>query len=409
MHEVIEGCRSCGSAAMEPILSLGEVPLADGLVDPTRIDGPDPRYPLDVAFCLDCSLVQVLETVSPEVLFDETYVYYSSFSDELLRHSRENAEQLIATRGLGPGSLVLELASNDGYMLRNFAERGIPVLGIDPAPGPAQAAREAGIPTLEVFFGAETARTLRAEGRRADVVIANNVLAHVPDLNGFVEGIRIILKDDGVAVIEAPYVKDLIDRCEFDTIYHEHLCYYSVSSMVPLFSRHGLTLRRVEHHPIHGGSLRLFVGSGPETEDSVAAYLEDERRAGVTDLEYYRDFATRVRGIQHGLLSKVRELKDGGNRIVAYGAAAKGTMLLNTTGLGADLIDFVVDRNVHKQGRYVPGVRIPIQDPKALVAEMPNYVLLLAWNFRDEILAQQEEYRHRGGRFLIPVPEPEVV
>jgi SAM-dependent methyltransferase len=406
---VIAGCRSCASAALEPILSLGEVPLADGLVEGSRMYEADPRYPLDVAFCGDCSLVQVMETVSPEVLFDETYVYFSSFSDELLRHSRDNAERLIATRNLGPDSLVVELASNDGYMLRTFADRRIPVLGIDPAPGPAEAARAAGLPTLEVFFGEDVARGLRSEGTRADVVIANNVLAHVPDLNGFVEGIRIVLKDDGVAVIEAPYVKDLIDRCEFDTIYHEHLCYYSVSALVPLFSRHGLTLQRVEHHPIHGGSLRLFAGTGGESEDSVRTYLEEERRAGLTEARYYRDFAARVRAIQSDLLAKVTELKETGNRVAGYGAAAKGTILLNSTGLGSDLIDFVVDRNVHKQGRYVPGVRIPIDGPERLLADMPDYVLLLAWNFTDEILAQQEEYRRRGGRFLIPVPEPVVV
>jgi SAM-dependent methyltransferase len=409
VHEVIAGCRSCGSTALEPILSLGEVPLADGLVDASRSEGIDPRYPLNVAFCLECSLVQVVETVSPEVLFDETYVYYSSFSDELLRHSRENAEQLIVSRSLGPESLVLELASNDGYMLRNFAERKIPVLGIDPAPGPARAAREAGIPTLEAFFGEELARSLVAEGKRADVVIANNVLAHVPDLNGFVEGIRIVLKDDGIAVIEAPYVRDLIDRCEFDTIYHEHLCYYSVSALAPLFARHDLSLNRVDHLPIHGGSLRLFVGTRDEAEDSVRSYLEEERRSGLTEAAYYRDFATRVRTIQRHLLSTVRELKEKGSRIAAYGAAAKGTILLNSTGIGTDLIDFVVDRNVHKQGRFVPGVRIPIDDPSRLEKDMPDYVLVLAWNFKDEIMRQQDGYRRKGGRFLIPVPEPVVV
>jgi SAM-dependent methyltransferase len=409
VHEVIAGCRSCGSSALDPILSLGEVPLADGLVDPSRMNGPDARYPLDVAFCTGCSLVQVIETVSPEVLFDETYVYFSSFSDELLRHSRANAERLIEARHLGSGSLVLELASNDGYMLRNFAERGIPVLGIDPAPGPAHAARDAGIPTLEAFFGDELAKSLRTDGTRADVVIANNVLAHVPDLNGFVEGIRIVLQDGGVAVIEAPYVKDLIDRCEFDTIYHEHLCYFSVSALVPLFERHGLTLERVEHLAIHGGSLRLFVGAGVEAGDSVRTYLEDERRAGLTEVDYYLDFAARVRAIQRDLLATVRGLRESGSRIAGYGAAAKGTILLNSTGIGADLIDFVVDRNVHKQGRLVPGVRIPIDDPSRLESEMPDYLLVLAWNFKDEIMRQQDGYRRRGGRFLIPVPEPVVV
>jgi SAM-dependent methyltransferase len=409
MHEVISGCRSCGSTALEPILSLGEVPLADGLVDRSRVGTPDARYPLDVAFCGECSLVQAVETVSPDVLFDETYVYFSSFSEELLRHSSKNAEDLIDSMGLGPHSLVLELASNDGYMLRNFAARGIPVLGIDPAPAPAQAAREAGIPTLEVFFGEEVARNLRAERKRADIVIANNVLAHVPDLNGFVEGIRIILKGEGMVVIEVPYVRDLIDRREFDTIYHEHLCYFSVSALERLFSRHDLTLERVEHYPIHGGSLRLHVGTGRQIDDSVRDYLDEEQRSGLTDIDYYRDFGSRVRAIQGDLLSTLRRLKQEGHRIAAYGAAAKGTILLNSTGIGGDLVDFVVDRNIHKQGRLVPGVRIPIDDPVRLIREMPDYVLLLAWNFRDEILGQQDEYRRRGGKFIIPVPEPMVV
>jgi len=409
VYEVISGCRSCGSTALEPILSLGEVPLADGLVDPSTMNGPDSRYPLDVVFCGGCSLVQLLQTVSPDLLFDETYVYFSSFSDELLRHSRENAERLIASRGLGQTSLVVEIASNDGYMLRNFAERRIGVLGIDPAPGPAQAAEAIGIPTIRRFFGTELAKDLRAEGKRADVVIANNVLAHVPDLDGFVEGIGIILKDEGMAVIEVPYVKDLIDRCEFDTIYHEHLCYFSVSALVPLFGRHGLSLNRVEHYPIHGGSLRLYVGARENVEDSVRSYQEDERRCELTGSRYYRDFASRVRSIQADLLSTLRGLKEEGHSIAAYGAAAKGTILLNSTGIGRDLVDFVVDRNVHKQGRLMPGVQIPIDDPARLVRDLPDFVLLLAWNFKDEILAQQSEYRRRGGRFVVPVPEPTVV
>src|SRR6266542_4171158 len=284
VYEVISGCRSCGSTALEPILSLGEVPLADGLVDPSSVNGSDPRYPLDVVFCGECSLVQLLQTVSPDVLFDETYVYFSSFSDELLRHSRENAERLIASRGLGQTSLVVEIASNDGYMLRNFAERRIGVLGIDPAPGPAQAAEAIGIPTIRRFFGTELAKDLRAEGKRADVVIANNVLAHVPDLGGFVEGIRIILKDEGMAVIEVPYVKDLIDRCEFDTIYHEHLCYFSLTALTRLFEKCRLLVANVERIDIHGGSLRLFVQHqrpGQRPDSQVAALLDEEAKCGV--------------------------------------------------------------------------------------------------------------------------------
>jgi SAM-dependent methyltransferase len=409
VFEVIAGCRSCASDALEPVLSLGEVPLADELVDPADADEPDARYPLSVSFCRSCSLTQLLETVAPEVLFDDDYPYFSSFSDELLRHSKENAQRLIDARGLGSDSLVVELASNDGYLLRNFAERHIPVLGIDPAPGPARAAEEIGIPTLQKFFGTELARTLRDDGSRADVIIANNVLAHVADLNGFVEGIGILLKDDGVAVIEAPYVKDLIDRCEFDTIYHEHLCYFSVSALAQLFHRHGLSLNHVEHYPIHGGSLRLFVGIEENESDSVRSFLENEERSGLTAPGYYRDFASRVHSIQRSLLDLLRELKTGGSSIAAYGAAAKGAIMLNATGIGSDLVDFVVDRNVHKQGRLMPGVRIPIDDPERLLRDRPDHVLLLAWNFKDEILEQQAEYRRLGGRFVVPIPEPVVI
>jgi SAM-dependent methyltransferase len=409
VYDVVRGCRSCGSPALEPILSLGETPLADGLVDPSTGNGEEPRYPLDVAFCTECSLVQLLETVSPEVLFDEDYPYYSSFSDELLEHSRDNALRLIEERGLGPRSLVVELASNDGYLLRNFAERGIPVLGIDPAPGPAAAAEAIGIPTLRAFFGDDLARELRNQGKRADVVIANNVLAHVPDLNGFVAGIATLLKPEGVAVIEAPYVKDLIDRCEFDTIYHEHLCYFSVSALVPLFARHGLSLNRVEHHPIHGGSLRLFIEPSERTEESVRSFLEEERRSGLVDLGYYRAFSSRVAAVQESLRTLLRSLKEEGKRIAGYGAAAKGATLLNSTGIGGDLLDFVVDRNVHKQGKYMPGLRIPIHDPSHLLEARPDFLLLLAWNFKDEIIRQQDAYRRQGGRFIVPIPAPAVV
>lgn len=409
MHEVIAGCRSCGSTALEPILSLGETPLADGLVDPATGNGAEPRYPLDVAFCANCSLVQLLETVSPQVLFDENYPYFSSFSEELLAHARDNALRLIDERGLGDESLVVELASNDGYLLRNFAERRIPVLGIDPAPGPAAAAEAIRIPTLQAFFGRDLAGQLRDEGKAADVVIANNVLAHVPDLNGFMAGIATLLKPEGVAVIEAPYVKDLIDRCEFDTIYHEHLCYFSVSALVPLFARHGLSLNRVEHYPIHGGSLRLFAEPRRRVEASVRGYLEEERRSGLVEVAYYRAFSSRVAAVQEALRDLLRSLKAEGKRIAGYGAAAKGATLLNSSGIGADVVDFVVDRNVHKQGKHMPGLRIPIHDPSRLLETRPDYLLLLAWNFKDEIMRQQDAYRRQGGRFIVPIPSPTVV
>src|SRR6266508_6405208 len=267
-------CRSCHELGLRTFLSLGKTPLADALVPRTRLDEPEPRFPLDVAFCESCSLVQLLEEVPPERLFVDNYLYFSSFSDDLLAHARDHALGLIARQRLGPDCLVVELASNDGYLLRNFVEAGVPVLGIDPAPDQAAAANTNGVPTLAEFFGTELARELRSQGRRADVVIANNVMAHVPDLNGFVEGIAILLAEDGVAEIEVPYVRDLIYNLEFDTIYHEHLCYFSITALDTLFRRHGLSLERVQALPIHGGSLRLTVGRYPDAGTSVKAYLE---------------------------------------------------------------------------------------------------------------------------------------
>jgi len=409
MYELIAGCRSCGSPDLEEILSLGDTPLADRLLDTARLNQPEPRCPLDVVFCSDCSLVQIRATVEPEILFDDDYPYFSSFSDELLDHSRENADRLVASRGLGPDSLVIEIASNDGYMLKNFKAQGVPVLGIDPVPGPADVAVKQGIPTLREFFGLELAERLAAGGTLADVVLANNVLAHVKDLNGFVAGIERILKTDGVVVIEVPYVRDLIDHCEFDTIYHEHLCYFSVSALSRLFERHGLSLSNVEHYPIHGGSLRLFATRNEPPSGPVRDYLEAEVDSGLTTSNYYQNFATRVRQTQEALRDMLRSLKEEGHRIAAYGAAAKGAVLLNSTGIDGTLIDFVVDRNLHKHGRFMPGVRIPIYDPAKLLEERPAYTLLLSWNFKDEILAQQHEYRDGGGRMIVPIPTPQVV
>ena len=409
MNESRTTCRICNSSGIQPVLSLGTTPLADGLRRKDQLSGAEPVFPLNVAFCPRCSLMQLLETVPPEQLFCEDYPYYSSFSPALLKHSRENALDLIAQRKLTRDSLVLELASNDGYLLKNFVECGIPVLGIDPAEGPARAAEQAGVPTLCTFFGESLARELKASGKAADVIIGNNVLAHVADLHGFVEGIRTLLKEDGVAVIEMPYVKDLVDHCEFDTIYHEHLCYFSVTALDYLFRMHSLFLNNVKRLSIHGGSLRIYVEKKENVSSTVRDMLRMEAAEKVTRIDFYRDFAKRVEGIRTELRRLLEDLKGQGAHIAAYGAAAKGSTMINYSGIGTEFVDFVVDRNTHKQGLYMPGKHIPVLAPEALLDQMPGYVLLLAWNFADEILQQQKEYQQRGGRFIIPVPNPRVV
>lgn len=403
-------CRSCGEAGLTTFLDLGSTPLADALVPADTPAGADETFPLAVAFCGHCSLVQITEEVPPEKLFVDNYLYFSSFSDHLLAHSRANALARIERQGLGPDSFVVEVASNDGYLLKNFVEAGVPALGIDPAPAQAAAAEANGVPTLAEFFGVDLARQVAAERGKADVIIANNVMAHVPDLNGFVAGYRELLKDTGVVTVENPGVRYLIEHGEFDTIYHEHHCYFSCSAVDALVRRNGLFLNHVEYFgDLHGGTLRWHIGKQDEPSDDVKRHLREEQEMGMADIGYYKDFATRVEGIRDGLLAMLRDLKARGKTIAAYGAAAKGATLVNYAGIDTDLVDFVVDRNVHKQGLLMPGVHIPVVGPEALVERKPDYTLLLAWNFKDEIMAQQDEYRRAGGQFIVPVPEPAVV
>jgi SAM-dependent methyltransferase len=404
-------CRSCDRGGLLTLLDLGRTPLANSLLQAEQLDQPQPTYPLELAFCPHCTLVQILETVPPEQLFRD-YLYFTSFSETMLNHGRSLAEKFVADRRLGATSLVMEAASNDGWLLRHYRQKGVPVLGIEPARRIAAVARtEHGVETIEEFFTESLGRELRDTGRRADVFHAHNVLAHVADLNGFVAGIGLTLKDSGVAVIEVPYVKNLVDQGEFDTIYHEHLAYFSLTALQRLFERHRLTIQDAERVAIHGGSLRLVVGRAPRRlrlSARTAALLCEEVSWGVDRPDFYLGLARRVYALKADLGALLADLKRQGKRLAAYGAAAKGSTLLNCFGIGCDVLDFVVDRSSHKQGRYMPGVRVPIFAPEKLLEARPDYVLLLTWNFADEIMNQQAEYRRGGGKFIIPVPELKV-
>lgn len=406
-------CRSCNGNDLRLILSLGSTPLANALLTREQLDEPEPRYPLDLVHCRNCSLVQITETVAPELLFRE-YVYFSSFSDTVLSNAKAVAESMTERLRLGTSSLVAEIASNDGYLLQFYKELKVPVLGIEPARNIASIARDQrGIPTIEEFFGEDLGYRLRHTGTRADVIHANNVLAHVPDLNGFVRGLACFLKDSGAAVIEVPYVKSMLDDLEFDTIYHEHLCYFSLTSLTNVLHRAGLEVFDVEQIPIHGGSLRVFARKMGSTTaghaPAVTALLAEERRWRVAEDSVYQDFGTRVPLLREELTRTLRDLKAAGARIAAYGASAKGSTLLNYCGVDSALVDYVVDRNTYKQGRFSPGTHLPILAPEYLLSDRPDYVLLLTWNFAAEILAQQDAYRRAGGRFIVPVPDVRVV
>ncbi|NOY81739.1 MAG: class I SAM-dependent methyltransferase [Kiritimatiellaeota bacterium] len=403
-------CRSCGSTECRLIVDLGDQPLANNLLRTVDLDRPEPCFPLRLLLCTDCWLLQLAHTVPPVELFSE-YVYYSSFSETMLAHAKSAVEEYRTRFQLNGESFVVEIASNDGYLLQYVRAYGIPYLGVEPAANIAEAARGKGIETETAFFSEAFARKLAASRGRADLILANNVFAHVPDINGFVRGLEILLAPHGRVVLEFPYALDCVRNCEFDTIYHEHVFYFLLTPLLPLFERHNLTVYDVKKLDIHGGSLRIFVGRPGHVEPTPAcAELQnDEQRLGADSLGFYLGFSERIRELRAELLHLLNALQDDGKRLAAYGASAKGSTLLNYMQIGPSVIPYIVDRSPHKQNMFSPGMHIPIRAPECLLEDQPDYTLLLTWNFADEILEQQTEYRRRGGKFIIPIPCIEIV
>jgi hypothetical protein len=403
-------CRSCGSTHSLPVIDLGLQPLANNLLRPEDLGQPEPRFPLAVFVCGDCWLMQITDTVPPVDLFSD-YIYFSSFSDAMLRHARAAVQQHIAGKKLGKDSFVIEIASNDGYLLKNFVEAGIPCLGFEPAANIAEVARKNGVETHCEFFGQATAAALRGQKGQADLILGNNVFAHAPDTNDFVAGLKSLLKPDGWVVLEFPYGVDMIEKVEFDTIYHEHVFYFTLTPLLTLFKKHGLDVFHAERVPIHGGSLRLFAcHAGVESvRASVAQTLAAEQEQGVASAEYYLRFSDRAKKVREDLREFLGRQQQAGKRVAAYGASAKGSTLLNYVGDAARVIEFIADRSTYKHGKLSPGIHLQIVPAEQLAVLGPDYALLLVWNFTEEVIAQQQAYREAGGRFAIPLPELRIV
>lgn len=399
-------CRSCGSTHSLPVIDLGLQPLANNLLRPEDLCKPEPRFPLAVFVCGDCWLMQITDTVPPVDLFSD-YIYFSSFSDAMLRHARAAVQKHIAEKKLGKDSFVIEIASNDGYLLKNFVEAGVPCLGFEPAANIAEVARKNGVETHCEFFGKATAEALRGQKGQADLILGNNVFAHAPDTNDFVAGAAELLKPDGWVVFEFPYGVEMIDKVEFDTIYHEHVYYFTLTPLIPLFARHGMDVFHVERLPIHGGSLRLYAcKKGVETiRDTVKQALDAETGQGVSSAGYYQRFSEQAARVKADLIAFFEEQKAAGKTVAAYGASAKGSTLINYVGDAAKNLAFIADRSTYKQGRLSPGLHVPVVAAEELAARRPDYAVLLVWNFAEEVMAQQHEFRAQGGRFVIPLPK----
>jgi hypothetical protein len=405
-------CRFCHTQLEHTFVNLGKSPLCESYLAREALNEMEPFYPLHVYVCAQCFLVQLQQYVSGEEIFTE-YAYFSSYSDSWLAHSRQYAQKMIRELSLSSESQVIEVASNDGYLLQYFVERGVPSLGIEPAANVAKVAVEKGVPTLVKFFGVATAEELRREGRQADLLIGNNVLAQVDGLNDFVAGLKIALKPGGVITIEFPHLMQLVEQCQFDTIYHEHFSYFSFVSAERIFRAHGLVLFDVEELPTHGGSLRIYARHDDDTTKPRTERAHDlhqrEVDAGLNSLEYYASFTRRVEMVKRDLLEFLIDAKRRGRRVVGYGAPGKGNTLLNYCGIRTDFLDFTVDRSPYKQGKFLPGTEIPIRSPDAIKEAKPDYVLILPWNIKDEIAEQLAYVQEWGGRLVVPIPRVEVL
>jgi SAM-dependent methyltransferase len=400
-------CRFCQGPLKTTFVDLGMSPLCETFLTRDQLNNMEPFYPLHVWVCDACLLVQLQEYVAPEHIFDD-YAYFSSFSDSWLAHAKRYTEKMTERFGLGAQSQVVEIASNDGYLLQYFVAAGVPSLGVEPSGNVAEAAVKKGVPTTVRFFGRQTATDLKAEGKAADLLLGNNVLAHVPDINDFVGGMKILLKEDGIITMEFPHLARLMEGNQFDTIYHEHFSYLSFVVVQKIFAAHGLQLFDVEELPSHGGSLRIYAchaESGREVLPSVAALIEQETQEGFLTPSFYQTFAPRVERTKHKLLEFLIQAKAEGKTVAGYGAPGKGNTLLNYCGIRTDFLDYAVDRNPYKHGRFCPGTHIPIFNVDKIAETKPDYVLILPWNLKTEIMKQMGYIREWGGRFVVPIPE----
>ncbi len=404
-------CRFCGSVVRHTFVDLGMSPLCESFLSREQIDQAEAFYPLHAYVCGECLLVQVKEYVAPEGIFTE-YAYFSSYSDSWLRHARSYVDMITARLGLDARSHVVELGSNDGYLLQNFVEKGIPALGVEPAANVAATAREKGVPTVVVLFGEAAARDLATGGKRADLIVGNNVLAQVPDLNDFVKGMQVLLKPGGVVTMEFPHLLRLMEENQFDTIYHEHFSYFSLLTAVRIFQAHGLRLFDVEELGTHGGSLRIYVSHADDAAKPVTERVRKlaarEAAAGLQDLARYAQFTEQVYETKRRLVEFLIGVKRQGKSVAGYGAPGKGNTLLNYCGIRTDFLAYTVDRNPYKHGKFLPGTHIPIYPPGRISETRPDYVLILPWNLREEIMEQLAEIRSWGGQFVVPIPDVKV-